>query len=114
MTARDIGDRCVFCGEDTSAGSGRWANRIPADCDTESTAKDGTVIFADGDHRDGWACAECMAWECDRCDQKIGCDEDISASDVFGEEKDEFDDGSWKVCEDCLTDSERAKWEAAE
>ena len=30
----DIGNRCVECNEDTSFGSGRFVNRIPASVDT--------------------------------------------------------------------------------
>ena len=101
----------MFCGEDTSFGSGKFANRVGADCDSESTAKDGTVIFAEGEHRDGYACADCMSWECDRCDEMIPMDEDISAYDIYGEEKSLLDDQSWKVCESCLTSSERKIYE---
>ena len=42
---------CISCGEDTSFGSGRFVNRIPAD--------------------DHYMCAECQMVECDMCDEKI-------------------------------------------
>ena len=50
---KDIGDKCIFCFKDTSFGSGRFVNRIPAS----------------DDEYDGWACPECMAYECDRCNK---------------------------------------------
>ena len=55
----DIGNRCVHCGRDTSFGSGRFVNRIPADADYEAVDKDGKIIFADGEYRDGYGCFEC-------------------------------------------------------
>ena len=76
-------DPCVHCGESTVFGSGRFVNRIPAD--------------------DGYACAECMALDCDRCDRPIPLDEDITADDCG---MDEFEDGSWRVHEECLTSDE--------
>jgi len=66
MAALDIGDLCVYCGQDTSPGSGKFVNRIPADNTVE-------VVF-DGPHRadlevTGWMCDECQApeWTCDGC-----------------------------------------------
>lgn len=41
---KDIGNKCIYCFEDTSFGSGRFVNRIPAD---------------DGEH-EGYACSECQ------------------------------------------------------
>tara|TARA_R100000963_G_scaffold9453_1_gene6270 strand:+ start:942 stop:1274 length:333 start_codon:yes stop_codon:yes gene_type:complete len=60
--AVNIGDNCVYCLKDTSFGSGRFVNRIPA---------------STNDY-DGYACPECMETECDRCDDMIGLDEDIT------------------------------------
>ncbi len=48
MTAIDYGDRCVCCGRDTSFGSGRFVNRVPAD------------IEIDGEERDGYLCEPCQ------------------------------------------------------
>ena len=42
-----MSELCRDCGEDTSFGSGKFVNRIPAD--------------------DGWVCAECMLFDCDEC-----------------------------------------------
>lgn len=50
-TVTDVGSRCVNCGEDTAAGSGRYINRVPAESDTAI----------------GYLCAECQAIPCDRC-----------------------------------------------
>lgn len=46
---RDIGDRCVECGRDTSLGSGLFVNRVPAEVDDGSG---GTV--------EGYYCPECL------------------------------------------------------
>ena len=81
---------CVFCGEDTAFGSGRFVNRIPAD--TYHELDDGTE-----EYRDGYACAECMASECGRCDEEIPLDEDYSV-----------DNGHTRLHWHCLTDQEKA------
>ena len=47
----DIGNKCVSCLKDTSFGSGRFVNRIPA----------GT------DEYEGYQCPECQMIECDEC-----------------------------------------------
>lgn len=52
-----MNDNCRSCGHDTSFGSGRFVNRVPAD--------------------DGFICAECCQYECDVCDELIPFDEDI-------------------------------------
>ena len=86
----DIGDKCVECLRPTSFGTGLFVNRIPAD----------------NDEYIGWLCPECNFWECDRCDEKIYCDEDITAYDVFDENKN-FSDGAYRVHYDCLTEEEK-------
>lgn len=57
MTALDIGDLCVCCGEDTSFGGGKFVNRIPADNVLE-------VVFDGPRSADlavaGWMCEECQ------------------------------------------------------
>ncbi len=57
-----IGEYCVYCREDTSAGSGKYVNRIPADT---SISYGDTHIYIDG-----FACAECMSVECEECGEK--------------------------------------------
>ena len=74
--------RCVECGQDTSFGSGRFVNRVPTD--------------------GGFLCAECAALCCDRCNDPISLDEDITPADVYGDERACFDDGAYRVCEGCL------------
>ena len=91
-------NRCVHCGEDTSFGSGRFVNRIPADSVWEALNKDGKIIFKEGEYRDGYACAECMAMECDRCSEMIPLDEDIRVQNL-------------RVCENCLTKAEKARYD---
>ena len=58
---KDIVNLCTECHRDTSFGSGLYVNRIPSGTETE----------------DGYLCPECQQIECDRCDELIGCDEDI-------------------------------------
>ena len=43
---KDIGNKCISCFKDTSFGSGRFVNRIPA---------------GDDDY-DGYMCSECQYW----------------------------------------------------
>ena len=59
----DIGNNCVHCNKDTSFGTGKFVNRIPADADYEAEDKEGNIIFADGEYRDGYACEECYSEE---------------------------------------------------
>jgi len=106
LVVGDIGEYCVECLQSTAFGSGRFVNRIPADRDVEDE---------EGNHlgrRDGWLCPECNFTECDRCDEKIYCDEDITCQDVYGYTKAEFDDGAYRVHEHCLTDKEKQIMEA--
>ena len=41
---KDIGNKCVYCMEDTSFGSGKFVNRIPAETDDY----------------DGYVCIDCQ------------------------------------------------------
>ena len=61
----DIGDKCVDCRQDTSFGSGRFVNRIPAFVDREV---DGKWL-----ELDGYLCAECREMECEGkdCDYMV-------------------------------------------
>ena len=59
----DIGNNCVSCNQDTSFGSGRFVNRIPADADYESLDDKGNTIFADEEYRDGYLCPDCQMTE---------------------------------------------------
>jgi|TARA_A100001201_G_scaffold48836_1_gene48656 hypothetical protein len=88
----DIGDKCVECLRSTSFGSGLFVNRIPAD----------------NDNYIGWLCPECNFHECDRCNEKIYCDEDCTPYDVYDSlEPTEFPDGAYRVHYDCLTEKEK-------
>ena len=57
----------------------------------------------------GDCCEDCMATECDRCDEPIELDEDIMVEQVYGENtlRHEFDDGAWRVHLECLTPAEK-------
>ena len=61
----DIGDECVDCRQDTSFGSGRFVNRVPAFVDREV---DGKWL-----ELDGYLCAECREMECEGkdCDYMV-------------------------------------------
>ena len=50
----DIGDKCVECKNDTSFGSGRFVNRIPAG----------------NDEFDGYLCTECRLMTCEICNEE--------------------------------------------
>ena len=93
----EAGDLCVYCGKDTSWGSGRFINRVSAGVQIEA-ADWLSAAEQDGfDMIDGYACAECMEMECDRCGKGIALDEDY---DVWIE--------GWleRVHYECLTVSE--------
>jgi len=47
--------------------------------------------------------------DCDRCDNKIPLDEDFTPYQIYGETSDveEFSDGAYRICEDCLTPKEK-------
>jgi hypothetical protein len=80
-------DTCVHCGHSTAFGSGRYVNRIPVD--------------------DGWGCAECSGFECDRCAKPIYLDADVTADQCdFDAYADCFLDGAVHVHEACLTATE--------
>ena len=88
----DIGDKCVEWLRSTSFGSGLFVNRIPAD----------------NDNYIGWLCPECNFHECDRCNEKIYCDEDCTPYDVYDSVQIvEFSDGAFRVHYDCLTEEEK-------
>lgn len=53
MATVDIGNKCVNCLEDTSFGSGKFVNRIPAE----------------NEKYEGYQCYECQSIECDGCNQ---------------------------------------------
>ena len=69
----DIGNRCVDCGKDTSFGSGRFVNRIPADAEYESIDNEGNIIFAEGEYRDGYLCPNCQFSEEEFLEEKAKC-----------------------------------------
>lgn len=60
-----VTDNCTYCNESTAFGArrpdgtliGKFVNRIPCD--------------------DGWACAECAGFECDKCGEQIYLDHEI-------------------------------------
>jgi len=88
----DIGDKCVECLRSTAFGTGLFVNRIPAD----------------NDNYIGYLCPECNWHECDRCDEKIYCDEDITPNCVYSDPNiTEFFDGAYRVHYECLTESEK-------
>ena len=103
LVTGDIEPYCVECLQSTAFGTGRFVNRIPADRDVYN--EEGEVIG----NREGWLCADCNWLECDRCDEKIYCDEDFTPYDVYRPDEfvDEFDDGAFRVHYECLTKEEK-------
>ena len=97
---------CVYCDHSTEFGSGRFVNRIPADTYHE-------LDNGKEEYREGYACADCMAMDCDRCGKSIDMDEDITPYDVFGDHGD-FSDNAYRVHEECLTPKEKKLWEQFE
>ena len=92
----NIGEYCVHCFHSVAPGSGRFVNRIPADvCSGLNYLR-----------LDGYACAECMILDCDRCGKGIALDEDITP-DMCN--LDGFADHADRVCEDCLTNEEKER-----
>ena len=107
LVTGDIEPYCVECLQSTAFGTGRFVNRIPADRDVED--EEGNYLG----NRDGYLCPECNFWECDRCDEKIYCDEDCTPYDVYQDhEPAEFSDGAYRVHYECLTDKEKEIMEA--
>lgn len=101
-------NRCIDCRRDTSFGTGLFVNRLRADGDFEIYNKDGEVIGTE--YRDGYKCAECCAIPCDRCNDLIPLDEDITTMQVYDmddpEYSDDFSDGAHCVHLECLTADE--------
>ena len=99
----DIGEICIECKKSVKWGTGLYVNRLPAD----------------NDKYIGYLCAECNFHECDRCNEKIYCDEDFTPYDVYRPDEvhssvqvAEFDDGAYRVHYECLTDEEKEIMEA--
>ena len=106
LVTGDIGDYCIDCLQSTALGTGKFVNRLPGDRDVY----DGDKYIG---NRSGWLCIDCNWFECDRCDEKIYCDEDCTPYDVYqGHEPAEFSDGAYRVHYDCLTDKEKQIMEA--
>jgi|TARA_R110002020_G_scaffold57894_1_gene159053 hypothetical protein len=99
LKTTDIGDKCVYCMRNTSFGSGLWVNRIPADADCETEDKEGNIIFADGQYRDGYMCIECQAMECYYCGE-LTAEYYLHDNSVF--------------CEDCYEQAEINKKEPSD
>ncbi len=94
----NIGQQCISCFEDTSFGSGKFVNRVPAE---------------DQIHK-GWLCADCMSLDCDRCGEPIDLDEDVTPNDIYVEgdprREREFKDGAFRVHTECLTEMEASDY----
>ena len=100
MTSIDIGNRCVYCDRDTSPGSGRFINRIPADGYLHGDME------AHPQLRDGYMCYDCQCedgYECDVCLAVIPPDEDVVMQAPDGE--------VFRACQPC---SEIAEGEVME
>jgi|694.fasta_scaffold91753_2 hypothetical protein len=77
---------CIYCGESTAMGDGKFVNRIPAD--------------------DGWACADCAGYECDECHENIYLDCEVR---VDYEKDGKYHYGNYH--EDCYNEEKHGKKE---
>ena len=86
-----VEDPCVWCGESTAPGltespktardlinkipimNPKFINRIPFYGEDE-----------DGNEMNGYACADCSGYECDKCGKQIRLDEDVEGDDGYG------------------------------
>lgn len=60
----DAGTLCVWCANDTSPGSGRFVNRIPATTDMENSVFSRAKTLRDMyDYVKGYGCEECYTYE---------------------------------------------------
>ena len=106
LVVGDIGDYCIDCLQSTAFGTGKFVNRLPGD----RHVYDGAKYIG---NRSVWLLADCNWLECDRCDEKIYCDEDCTPYDVYQDhEPAEFSDGAYRVHYECLTDKEKEIMEA--
>ena len=53
----DIGDLCTECGDDTSYGSGKWANRIASTAGGQIQVNHTDIAYVEVD---GWMCKACL------------------------------------------------------
>lgn len=74
----DTGDKCVYCGEDTSFGSGRFVNRLGIGTTSDCVSWLPVDVQAERVDVSGWGCAECSGFECDECGEQIYLDADVS------------------------------------
>jgi hypothetical protein len=107
MSIKNVDNLCVECGEDTSFGSGRFVNRIPADRDLDEDSPFKNLIKEGYSQVDGYLCPECTSEECDRCKNLIALDEQIGQGCFEFQTGQGFYDDSWMVCWDCLTVEEK-------
>lgn len=65
----DAGTLCIWCANDTSPGSGRFVNRIPATTDIENSVFHRAKTLRDMyDFVSGYGCEQCYAYEEDAKD----------------------------------------------
>jgi hypothetical protein len=76
--------RCPWCGDDTAWGSGKFVNRLSTYTDAE--AVDWLTEEERAAYRfvDTYACAECIAVDCEKCNKPIELDNDIYDKDETG------------------------------
>lgn len=92
----DIGDHCIYCGESTAWGSGRYVNRVPADITYRwpdgtinesvtwrTSEMDSPIPAGVRIDIEGYACAHCLEDECGLCGGPIALDEDWPHPDGF-------------------------------
>jgi hypothetical protein len=84
MVTLDLGNLCVWCQKDTSMGSGRFVNRYTVSTDTESVEWLTKEQAQQYDTVEGYCCPECGGYDCDKCNEPIPLDEDITDTEELG------------------------------
>ena len=82
-TYADLGDLCVYCGESTALGTGRFVNRISAYVDSSAVAESVRAQFPDMVFFEGYACSECTAYTCDGCGDTVPLDYEYRVGDDY-------------------------------
>lgn len=79
----DLGDLCVYCGDTTEFGSGKFVNRISAYVDVNSVPESVKAQYPDAVFFEGYACSVCTAYTCDGCGEEVMLDYEYRVGDDY-------------------------------